>query len=116
DFIYNILPKLQQYCDIYYSENFKNLNLKNASDFSGGIRLNEKLDMLEFDFQIDGIDEEELYQVFKALKEKKKYYRLKDGSFLPLDSREIKDIDDMLNYLNVSKSDFKKEFIPIPKF
>ncbi len=116
DFIYNIIPKLQQYCDIYYSENFKNLNLKDASDFSGGIRLNEKLDMLEFDFQIDGIDEEELYQVFKALKEKKKYYRLKNGSFLPLDSREIKDIDNMLNYLNVSKSDFKKEFIPIPKF
>ena len=23
DFIYNIIPKLQQYCDIYYSENFK---------------------------------------------------------------------------------------------
>lgn len=116
DFIYDIIPKLQQYCDIYYSENFKNLKLKDASDFSGGIRLNEKLDMLEFDFQIDGIDEEELYQVFKALKEKKKYYRLKNGSFLPLDSREIKDIDNMLNYLNVSKSDFKKEFIPIPKF
>ncbi len=90
DFIYDIIPKLQQYCDIYYSENFKNLKLKDASDFSGGIRLNEKLDMLEFDFQIDGIDEEELYQVFKALKEKKKYYRLKNGSFCLLIVEKLK--------------------------
>ena len=116
DFIYNIIPRLQEHCDIYYSENFKNLKLRDSSYLSGGIRLSDTLDMLEFDFEIDGIDKGELDKVFKALKEKKKYYRLKDGSFLPLDNTELENMGNMIEYLNISKADFEKDIISIPKF
>ena len=116
DFIYNIIPRLQEHCDIYYSENFKNLKLRDSSYLSGGIRLSDTLDMLEFDFEIDGIDKGELDKVFKALKEKKKYYKLKDGSFLPLDNTELENMGNMIEYLNISKADFEKDIISIPKF
>ncbi len=116
EFIYDIIPRLQEHCDIFYSENFKNLKFRDSSYFSGGIRLSNTLDMLEFDFEIDGIDRGELDKVFKALKEKKKYYRLKDGSFLPLDNPELEDMGNMIEYLNISKGDFEKDIISIPKF
>ena len=116
DFIYDIIPRLQKHCDIYYSENFKNLKLRDSSYFSGGIRLSDTLDMLEFDFEIDGIDKGELDKVFKALKEKKKYYRLEDGSFLPLDNTDLENMGNMIEYLNISKADFEKDIISIPKF
>lgn len=116
DFIYYIIPSLQGVCDIYYSESFRSLKFRDSSYFSGGIRLSDTLDMLEFDFEIDGVDKVELYKVFKALKEKKKYYRLKDGSFLPLDNMELENIGNMIEYLNISKADFEKEIISIPKF
>ena len=116
DFIYNIIPKLQDYCDIYYSEEFKKLRLRDSSYFSGGIRLNDNWDILEFDFEIDGINLFELDEVFNALKEKKKYYRLEDGSFLPLNNMELEHIGDMIEYLNIDKSDFGKGVISIPRF
>ena len=116
DFIRNIIPELQKYCDIYYSESFKNLSFKDSFYFSGGIRLSDKLDMLEFDFEIDGIEKKELDEVFKALKEKKGYFRLKDGSFLPLDSVELRHMGNMIEYLNINEKDFEKGIIAIPKF
>ncbi|WP_416197182.1 MAG: Superfamily II DNA or RNA helicase, SNF2 family [Sporanaerobacter sp.] len=114
--IYETIPKLQELCDIYYSENFKNIIFRDSSYFSGGIRLNDNLDMLEFDFEIDGIEQGELIDVFKSMKEKKKYYRLKDGSFLPLDNEELKYMKEVFDYLNINKKDLEAETIVIPKY
>jgi SNF2 family DNA or RNA helicase len=116
DFVYDIIPKLQDYCKIYYSDSLKNLNIRDSSYFSGGISLANNWDMLEFDFEIEGIDISELDEVFKSLKEKKKYFRLKDGSFLALDNRELEHMGNIVEYLGISKKDFEKEAILIPKF
>lgn len=107
DFIYNIIPELQKDCDIYYSESFRNFKIRDSSYFSGSMRLNDDLNMLEFNFDIEGIDTTELDEVFKAMKEKRKYYKLKDGSFLPLDNRELEDMENIAEYINAGS---------IPKF
>ncbi|SCL96674.1 DEAD/DEAH box helicase [Sporanaerobacter sp. PP17-6a] len=116
DFIYEVIPKLQECCNIYYSESFKGLSIKNSSYFSGGIKLNKKLNMLEFNFEIDGIDSKELEQVFKSIKEKKKYFRLKDGSFLPLDNKELMDVRNIAEYFGTDKRKFKNGTMTIHRF
>ena len=116
DFINDIVPQLQKYCEIYYSDSFKNIGLLDSSNFSGGIKLNTGLDMLEFTFDIDGIDINELGDIFKALKEKKKYYKLKDGSFLSLDSKDFDDVVEIFDYLEVGAKDLEDGNIKIPKY
>jgi len=39
--------------------------------------------MLEFSFDYGDIDKSELEHIFSSIKEKKKFYRLKDGSSCP---------------------------------
>ena len=53
------------------------------------IRLNDD-DLLEFSFNIEGVDKEEIKDILEALREKKKYYRLKKGGFVSLESKELK--------------------------
>lgn len=116
DFVFETIPELQKLCHIYYSESFKNMTFRESSYFSGGIQLNEETDMLEFDFETDDIDMDELGNIFNALKEKKRYYRLRDGSFLPLDNSELEYMGEMLDYLNVSNDELATGSVSIPKF
>lgn len=116
DFVYEKIPLLQENADIFYSEAFKNVKIKDISSFTGGIRLNSENDMLEFNFDIDGISRLELIDVFNSLREKKKYYKLKDGSYLPLQIDELNSMSEILDYLELDKKDFEKDIIQIPKF
>lgn len=115
-FISKILPILQEEADIYYSDAFKKIEIKDPGAFSGGIRLNEKSNLLEFSFHYPNLGPEELSDVFASLKEKKKYYRLKDGSFLPLKVTELENMRDLLDNLDISEKDLKKKVILLPKY
>lgn len=115
DFLDKGIPELQESCEIYYSNSFKDMKIYNSAYYNGGIRLNDS-DLLEFNFEIEGVDKKELKHIFEALKQKKKYYRLKKGGFIPLDSKEIRDIGNLAEYLDIRDQDFEKDKIVIPKY
>lgn len=98
--ISNIIPELQKHSQIYYSESFNNIKIRNSSNITGEVRVYGDLNMLEFDFNIEGINQKELDNIFKSIKEKKKFYRLKDGSFLPLESSELENIQELIDNLD----------------
>lgn len=115
EFLYRGINEIEDICEIYYSSSFKNFKIYNTANYIGGIRINDS-DLLEFNFEIDGVDKSELKNIFNALKQKKKYYRLKKGGFVPLDSNDIKSIGNMIDYLDISDSDLEKDKIIIPKY
>ena len=84
--------------------------------YSGGISLNSQIDMLEFSFSLDGIDPGELGNVLGALKEKKRYYRLRDGSFLNLEGEDLREITDLLEELDINPRDLSGDKIMLPKY
>lgn len=116
EFVFKKIPLLQEKAEVFYSDAFKNVKIKDLSSFSGGVRLNSENDMLEFSFDISGISKSELIDVFNSIREKKKYYKLKDGSYLPLEMDELKSMSEILEYLELEKKDFEKDIIQIPKF
>lgn len=116
EFINHALPKLQELSEVYYSDDFKNVRIKYPSGFSGGIRLNQESNLLEFSFEYENISREELADIFSSIREKKKYYRLKDGSFLALDAPEIKNMGDLIDMLGISGKDLSKKVIELPKY
>ncbi|SNS62786.1 SWIM zinc finger [Anaerovirgula multivorans] len=118
--IFEMLQKgfqeLQQVSDVYYSEDFKAMEIKKTSSIKGGIRLNTEEDLLEFHFGIEGIEDKELRDILKSLKEKKKYYRLKEGSFLPLEEEALSGIEVLMQQLDITEKDIQEKIIKIPKF
>jgi len=104
NFIQNRLPLLQEQMDVYYSDEFK--NIITSKTLSSSIRLSEHLDFLEVNFSYDDIDSNELYNIFNSYKKKKKFHRLKDGSFLLLNDERTRSSLEAIDYLDINKKDF----------
>ncbi|WP_423219580.1 SNF2 helicase associated domain-containing protein [Fervidicella metallireducens] len=109
------MPKLQELGEVYYSDEFKNIKIYTKSSFKSSVRLNEN-DLLEFSFKIEGVDNRELKDIFKAVKEKRKYYRLKDGGFIQLDTKELNDVADLISYLDIKDSELEKDKVLLSKY
>ncbi|OLS01899.1 DEAD/DEAH box helicase [Tissierella creatinophila] len=116
DFINNVIPKLQHYSEVYYTDSFRDIQLIGGDSFSGVFKIDSGLDMLEFDFNIEGIDMLELGNVFHALREKKKYYKLKNGAFLSLENKDLNNVFEMMDYLDVDVKEFNNGKLELPKY
>lgn len=116
DFVNHVIPKLQEYAQIFYSESFKAMSFRKAPSFSGFLRLNSLNDFLEFSFNIEDVQREELASIFESIRQKKKYFRLKDGAFLPLESEELMNMAEIIDQLDLSYTDLDDELIQLPKY
>lgn len=116
DFVNYVIPKLQEHAQVYYSESFKAMSFKKQLSFSGFLRLNSLNGFLEFNFNIEGVEREELPNIFDSIRQKKKYFRLKDGAFLPLEAESLLNMAEILEQLDLSSSDIEGEFIKLPKY
>lgn len=116
EFVYHILPKLQEHAEIFYSDAFKNITIKDPSTFSAGVRLAENTNMLEFSFHHEDIPNEELEHIFASIQEKKKYHRLKDGSFIPLHIPELEQMAELMENLDISAKDLNQKVLRLPKY
>ncbi|MDP4089861.1 MAG: SNF2 helicase associated domain-containing protein, partial [Bacillota bacterium] len=97
--------KLKEFSEVYYSDAFRNMRIYNSSSVVGGIRVNSE-DLLEFTFGMEDINPREMKSILQAVRQKKKYYRLKDGGFVDLQDQGIKDVVGILDYLNINEKEF----------
>jgi SNF2 family DNA or RNA helicase len=115
DFTVKGFPELQDLAEIYYSDDFR-LTIQTSATFSGRIRLDESLDMLEVSFTCGDIDPKELADIFQSLRMKKKYYRLRDGSFLDLQQHDLEAMSKLLDHLDLKGQDLTDQTLHLPKF
>jgi SNF2 family DNA or RNA helicase len=115
EFTVNWLPQLQDLAELYYSDQFK-LKIRTSTTFFGQVRLDESLDILEISFQYTDIDQAELADIFHSLHLKKKYHRLRDGSFLDLNQPELTSVAQLLNNLDLDADDLNKKLLNLPKY
>lgn len=115
EFLVNGIEALPDMWEVYYSDSFKSTKIYNSTQYKCSLRLNKE-DMLEFSFEIKGVDKKELIQIFMALREKKKYYKLDKGNIVLLNEKMLKSVSDILEYLDVPPEDYSKDLIKLPRF
>ena len=115
EFTVNWLPQLRDLAELYYSDQFK-LKIRTATTFSGHVRLDETLDILEISFQYNDIPQDELAAIFDSLHLKKKYHRLRDGSFLDLNQPELTTVAELLDNLDLGADDLNKKLLNLPLY
>ncbi len=116
EFVFQLVPKLQEQAAVFYSGDLKSIRLKSSLTFSARFKLNNQTDMLEFSFTAEDIDRSELSEIMASLIRKKKYFQLKNGSFLNLQSRELSQLDGLMNHMEITAEDLQKEYLEIPKY
>ncbi|MGI6600263.1 MAG: SNF2 helicase associated domain-containing protein [Dethiobacteria bacterium] len=115
-FVYEMIPDLQQYAVVYYSERFKQAGVRKAPRFTGRVGIDWNLDLLELELELEGVGPGELAEVWQSLRVKRKYHRLRDGSILPLQGEDMEQFARLVGALELQPSDLKQETVPLPKF
>ncbi len=107
-FLYRVVPKLQKLVQIYATTAVRNRIIKEKAHPRIRVKMKkERTDWLEFKFEMDGIPEKHIKDILLALEEKRKYYRLRNGTLLSLETREFEEIHRFLNALPVQAQDLE---------
>jgi SNF2 family DNA or RNA helicase len=115
DFIYEAIPSLSRFTEVFYSDSFKNMKITSSPSFNGSVRLLNG-SMLEMEIGFEGIDRDELLSILDSYREKKKFYRLKNGAFLPLDNLQLTTFTKIVDGLALSKEDLMNDTIKLPMY
>ncbi|WP_080846221.1 DEAD/DEAH box helicase [Cytobacillus gottheilii] len=96
-FLYHLLPKLQKLVHVYATTAVRNrIFRENPKPRFRVAFKRERTNWLEFKFELDGISDHHIRKLLQALEEKRKYYRLQNGSLLSLESKEFEEIQRFL--------------------
>lgn len=96
---------LQNYADIYVSDNLKKIGTKAKMKVKVGITVSNNL--LSLDIDSIGIPKEELAAVMNSFKKKKKYHKLKSGEMIYIESDELAEVNDMMDRYHLVPKDLK---------
>lgn len=115
DFLTSVLPKLQKLVQIYATTAIRNRIFRGNSQPMIRVKVHkERTNWLEFKFDIVGIPNEEIKDILLSIEEKRKYYRLRNGSLLSLETSEIEEIHRFLQSSQIEKKDLINGFsLPI---
>lgn len=114
NFLYHVVPTLKGLVDIYATTAIKMRISKGDAVPLIRVRRKERIDWLSFRFDIKGIPEAEIKGVLAALEEKRKYYRLANGSFLSLESKEFNEINQFIKESGIRKEFLHGEEVNVP--
>ncbi len=113
DFISEGMPALSKIMEVYVSDRFKRINVRQSVRPSVGIRTSGGL--LELNFSAEGYTNEELLELLQAYRLGRKYHRFKDGSF-SLVNDSLNDLSLVTKELNISDKMLIKENISVPMY
>ena len=113
EFLINDIEDYMKNFEVMVTENFKSKEVSKPKMSMVGVKVENNL--LEIDLSKLNIDVNELRDVLLKYKLKKKYYRLKDGSFLSLeDNKEIEFIDKLVSGIDIDSKEIKNGEIRLP--
>lgn len=108
------ISELTAICEVNISDDFKKINIKYPKTMAMGIKLSSNI--IEIDISRLEFDPAELKNILSSYKIKKKYFKLKDGSFLNLDNEYFNTLLRLVEDLNVTEKDLEEGHIEMPKY
>jgi Superfamily II DNA/RNA helicases, SNF2 family len=108
---YQLLLKLGE---VYISENFKNIKIVNPPKVTVGVSINSG--WLDINIDTGNFPIEELEQVIDSYNKKKKFYRLKNGTFFNLEENLFSSIAKITENLDISKDVKFSESMKLPEY
>ena len=113
NFLTNDINEYMQRFEVMVTDNFKAKEIKQPKIGSLGVKVENNL--LTIDLANLNIDVKELEEIMAKYELKKKYHKLKDGSFVNLEENpDIEFIDKLMTGMDISYKDLEKGNIKLP--
>lgn len=101
--------------EVQCTRRFSNVNIGRRVRMSVGISVSR--DLLNLNIATQDVPPEELLDILKSYRQKKKYYRLKNGDFLNLsEENSLQTLAEMVDTLRLSPKELLKENIKLPLY
>ncbi|MCR5558734.1 MAG: DEAD/DEAH box helicase [Schwartzia sp.] len=114
EFLEEGLPELSKLVDVYYTEVFKRKPVSKMPKVTLGVSVNDE-NLLEVSFQNRDFDFDELIGILQSYRLKRRYHRLRDGSFVSLGDQQLSALAEFVENAGISGADGKKAEIPLAK-
>ncbi|MGN1388866.1 MAG: DEAD/DEAH box helicase [Bulleidia sp.] len=118
DKLYDLLTKgieqIRQKAEVFITDSLKKITVRTMPKISVGISVNH--DLLQLDLSQDHRTLEDLAEILSRYTPKKKYYRLKNGTFLNIDEDEMAEMVKLNEQLQLSNAQIRKGKVSIPKY
>lgn len=114
EFFQNGFPLLSEVCAVYATDKIRSVQIKNSVSITMGVHMHS--DLLEIDLNTYDFPIEELRNVLKAYHLHKKYYRMKNGSFVNIEDNALHELSQLLDGMRVSEQELQKGVIRVPAY
>ncbi len=118
DDIYRLLSEglnqLMEIGTVNATDSFSALKLQKKSRIMANVSMEGSL--LDLSIQSDDMDLQELMAVIDSYRKRKRYHRIKDGTFISLDNEDIAEFTSLIDALKLGKNDIIKGKISIPAY
>ena len=101
EFLENGLEQLATKYEIFTTEKFKNIKIKKKTSVSSMFGIGQD-NILSYNFNLGDINSSELVSIFDSIKDKKKYYRLKNGDIINLEDESLQELNNLTEELELT--------------
>lgn len=114
DFLLEGIDQITPIGDIFVSDAIKKMQVLKEPKFQVGVSISGNL--LELSIQSDALSQDEIKEILSKYNRKKKYYRLKNGSFLKMEQEEVGKVVSVLDAMQITGSKLQNGKITLPKY
>lgn len=114
EFLYHVVPELKKYMVVYATTAVKTRLFKGSCPIKVNVNLDERTDWLVFKFEMDGIPETEIRHLLSSIEEKRKYFKLPNGSLLSLAGKEMKKMNRLLTEIVTQNTEVNSNELSLP--
>ena len=109
------IDELLDYGEVRMTEQFRNLGIRRRLPVKVGVNVESNL--LDLTVSSEDLTEDEMYLILSMYRRKKKYVRLKDGSFFKLEQNDsVEELSEMLETLQIPLKEFVKGKMELPAY
>jgi len=107
------IPSFQKKASVFITDALKGLTAASAPKIRIGLSYHHNL--LQLDLIGDDIDRKQIAEILNRYDHRKKYYRLKDGSFIDVDAY-LNQLSELTDGLSITTKDIENGSIELPKY
>lgn len=108
------LGRMQEFGEVFVSDALKKIRVSPAPKISMGVSLAG--DMLELSMSAEDMPMEQLVEILSRYDRRKKYYRLKNGSFVDMAGGELETLARLKKELGITDKQLRQEQVVLPKY
>lgn len=108
------IPRLQELGEVYVSEALRRVRVVASPKVSVGISLSG--DLLNLQITSEDMSKEQLIEILSRYDRKRKFFRLKDGSFIQMEEEGIANLQSVCQTLGLTDRKLVQDTIKIPEY